>query len=93
MRLTEKETLKVAELAKLNVSDDIKRYNTELNQIFESIDKFNDIDPDCEIMISPLDEVNKYYKEIKLEKMTKEEIFRNAISNDSEFIVVPKVMK
>lgn len=91
MKLTENEVLKVADLAKIEVASDITRYSEELNAIFTSIKKIEDTKIEGDIMISPLEEQNRFFNEIENVTLSKEEIFKNAIKNDGDFIIVPKV--
>lgn len=91
MKLTEKEVMKVADLAKIDVTSDIKRYSEELNAILTSIKKIEDTIIEGDIMISPLEEQNRFFNEAENVVLSKEEIFKNAINSDEDFIIVPKV--
>lgn len=91
MKLTEKDVLKVADLAKIDVTSDIKRYNEELNAILSSIEKIENTEIEGEIMISSMTENNRFFKEVESVTLEKEDIFKNAINCDADYIIVPKV--
>lgn len=91
MRLTEKEVLKVADLAKIDVTSDLKRYSEELNAIMSSIEKIENTEIEGEIMISPMTENNRFFKEEISITLKKADIFKNAIDSDEDYIIVPKV--
>lgn len=54
-RLSRDEVLHVAELGRLELSDEeIERFSYQLKVLFDEIDKINDVDVDsCDVMISP----------------------------------------
>jgi len=93
MKLTEKDVLRIAELAKIDITNEVEKYHNELNAIFSSIEKIENSKIDGDIMINSSENKNIYFDADNIVSLEKEEIFKNSISNDGEFIIVPKEMK
>jgi len=57
--LSDKELLHIAALSKISISDDFDYYKTEVNAIYDEINKINEMDDiDTDILISPTDNKN-----------------------------------
>ena len=53
-KLSREEVLHVAKLARLRLKDsEIDTYSIKLKEILNEIEKINEVDVDCDIMISP----------------------------------------
>lgn len=89
--LSEKDVLKVSKLAKIDVSSDLEKYSFELNQILDSIEKIENSNIEGDIMISPNQEKNRFFNDIDSVTLSKNEIFKNSVSNDGNYIIVPRV--
>lgn len=92
--LTKDEVMHVANLAKLNISDEeITRYGEQLRDILTEIDKINEVKLETDsILIAPTKNKNTYKEDVVGTMISKEEIFKNAKNEDGEYIVVPRVI-
>jgi aspartyl-tRNA(Asn)/glutamyl-tRNA(Gln) amidotransferase subunit C len=94
-KLTAKEVLHVANLARLNVKEDeIERYSNQLSSILTEIDKIAtlNIEEEGDILISPTSNKNVYKEDIEGPMLTKKEIFKNTNNTSDDYVVVPKVI-
>ena len=94
-KLTSKEVLHVANLARLNVKEDeIERYSNQLSSILTEIDKIANVDikEEGDILISPTSNKNIYKEDIEGHMLTKKEIFKNTNNVVDDYVVVPKVI-
>ncbi|MCX8056773.1 MAG: Asp-tRNA(Asn)/Glu-tRNA(Gln) amidotransferase subunit GatC [Ignavibacteria bacterium] len=94
MKVTKELVLHIAELAHLKLrEDEIKKFQNELNQILEYVDKLNEIDTsNVEPLSHPLPTIN-VFREDKVEvSIDREEALRNAPERTEEFFKVPKVI-
>lgn len=94
MALTKEEVLKVASLARLEFnSEEIEKYQQELNDILNYIDMLDEVDTE---EISPLSQVNKdvnnLREDIVKESLKVEEALKNAPEAEDGTIIVPKVV-
>lgn len=90
-KLTKEEVLHVAELARLELSEDeIETYSIKLKGILNEIEKINDIDIDEEtpIMISSVEDKCKLRDENIEENMYKDEMLENAPSTYLNYVEV-----
>lgn len=94
MRVTRELVLHIAELAHLKLKEEeIEKFQKELNQILEYVDKLNELDTsEVEPLSHPLPVVN-VTREDKLQPSTaREEALKNAPDSTDEFFKVPKVI-
>lgn len=94
MKVTKELVLHIAELAHLKLRDDeVEKFQKELNQILDYVDKLNEIDTsEVEPLSHPLPTVN-VFREDKIEKsISREEALKNAPEATEEFFKVPKVI-
>ncbi len=94
MKVTKELVLHIAELAHLKLRDDeIEKFQKELNQILEYVEKLNEIDTSkIEPLSHPLPVIN-VFREDKVEKsITSEEALKNSPDATEEFFKVPKVI-
>lgn len=92
--LTKEEVLHVADLARLEISDEeIAKYGVQLKDILTEIDKINECELKTDkILISPTNNINTYKEDTVGSMLSKEEIFKNSKNNDGEYIYVPRVI-
>ena len=93
-KLTRDEVLHVARLARIKVSDDeIERYQVELKQILNEVEKINDIKGyDDDMLIAPWsNETTPREDEIK-EMLDAKEVLKNVPRNSGNYIEVPVVI-
>lgn len=94
MKVTKEVIIHIAELAHLKLrEDEIEKFEKELNQILEYVDKLNEIDTsNVEALSHPLPTLN-IFREDKVEKsISREEALKNAPESTEEFFRVPKVI-
>lgn len=94
MKVTKELVLHIAELAHLKLrEDEVERFQKELNQILEYVDKLNEIDTSqVEPLSHPLPTIN-IFREDKVESsIQREEALKNAPEATDEFFKVPKVI-
>ena len=82
----------VNDLARLN-EEDLEKYEVQLNDIMTEIDKILDVEINTkEIMISPIENINRYYDESEIELIDKKEVLEMANKTNGDFIVVSRVI-
>lgn len=94
-KLSNKEVIHVANLARLNVGDfEMDKYRQQLTDILSEIEKIVtvSIKEDNGVMIAPTNNHNVYKEDSEGPMLTKEEIFKNTTNNNGVYIVVPKVI-
>jgi aspartyl-tRNA(Asn)/glutamyl-tRNA(Gln) amidotransferase subunit C len=94
-KLTDKEVMHVANLARLNINEDeVEKYKNQLSAILTEIDKITNVDlrEEGDILIAPIDHSDVYKEDVEGKMLTKEEIFMNAKNISGDYIVVPKVL-
>ena len=92
-KLTEEEVLHVADLGKLDLSDEeIDRFSYQLKELFNEIDKVNEIDVSVEEgMISPLDNKCDLFKDEYTMFESANKLIENAPERLENFIEVAGV--
>lgn len=95
-KLTEKELLHVAELARLELTKEEKeKFCIDLATILNDIEKINKVDlkdVTNEIMISPNNNCNEYHDVEEIEHIGKEEALKNSKLSNGDYVVVPQVI-
>ncbi|MCI5835157.1 MAG: aspartyl/glutamyl-tRNA amidotransferase subunit C [Firmicutes bacterium] len=82
----------VNDLARLK-EEDLEKYEVKLNDIMTEIDKILDVEINTkEIMISPIENINRYYDESEIELIDKKEVLEMANKTNGDFIVVSRVI-
>lgn len=82
----------VNDLARLK-EEDLEKYEVQLNEIMTEIDKILDVEINTkEIMISPIENINRYYDESEIELIDKKEVLEMANKTNGDFIVVSRVI-
>ena len=93
-KLTKEEVLHVARLARIKVSEDeIERYQVELKQILNEVEKINDIKGyDDDMLIAPWSDETKARKDEEKEMLDAKEVLKNVPRNSGNYIEVPVVI-
>lgn len=88
-KLTRKEVMHVAHLARINISEEeIEKYQMDLKQMIDEIDKIKDLsDFDDEMIFSPTEQ--KVELEKKDVSVCNEKLLENAPNTKGNFIEVP----
>ena len=82
----------VNDLARLK-EEDVEKYEVQLNDIMTEIDKILEAEINTkEIMISPIENINRYYDESEIELIDKKEVLEMANKTNGDFIVVSRVI-
>ena len=90
-RLTKEEVLHVAHLARIKVSDEeIEKYQVELKQLLNDIDKIKDIEVDeKELLVTPVDHETLLRNDYDTSKVEFSEIKKNVPAVTGNFVEVP----
>ena len=93
--ISEEKVKHIADLAKLNVSDEeMSKYQQQLTDILTEIDKILKVDiTNEEIMISPSDNRNVYSNDVIESHISREDALKNAKRVKGDYIIVPKVIE
>ena len=82
----------VNDLARLK-EEDLEKYEVQLNDIMTEINKILDVEINTkEIMISPIENINRYYDESEIEQIDTKEVLQMANKTNGDFIVVSRVI-
>lgn len=95
MKITEETVERIAELAKLEFTDEEKKaIMGDMNKILSFMDKLNELDTEgVEPLIYMTPEVNALRKDEVIQTLTHEEALKNAPKKDSDYFRVPKVLE
>lgn len=95
MKLTRAEVDKLAHLARLEFSDKEKEAMMEdMDKILEFVDKINELDLEgVEPLVYMNEETNRLRNDEQREVVTKDEALKNAPDRDTDYFLVPKVLK
>ena len=93
-KLTKEEVLHVARLARIKVTEDeIEKYQVELKQILNEVEKINDIKGyDDDMLIAPWSDETKARKDEEKEMLDAKEVLKNVPRNSGNYIEVPVVI-
>lgn len=93
-RLSKEEVLKLADLAKLELSEEeILKYQIELKEILDDIEKIKDLDCDSdEILIAPFCEEARLFDDIKEDHLELEDLLANAPKKSANMLEVPVML-
>ena len=86
---------KLSDLAKLEFDDVSKKeIKEDLNKIIRFVEKLNELDTDG---VKPLtymtEEINNLRDDVAMITISKEDALKNAPEKDSDYFIVPKVLK
>lgn len=95
MKISEEEVKHIANLAKLNLSDDeVQKYSKDLGNIASFVEKLNEVDvTGVEPTAHILDIKNVFRKDEVCSVFGREEILKNAPSKEAGCISVPRVVE
>ena len=93
-KITKKEVLKIASLAKLSMSKgEIEMYTNQMNDILAYMDQLNELDTDdIEPLSHVLDLTNVTRADEEKLSLDREDVLKNAPETDGEYFIVPKVI-
>lgn len=93
-KLTREEVLHVSKLARIKISEDeIEKYQVELKQIFNEVEKINDVKGyDDEILIAPWSDETKLREDKEEKMLDAKEVLKNVPRNSGNYIEVPVVI-
>ncbi|MCB0792448.1 MAG: Asp-tRNA(Asn)/Glu-tRNA(Gln) amidotransferase subunit GatC [Flavobacteriales bacterium] len=95
MKLDETTLDRIAELARLDVSDPARRAELlkDMQRVLDFVEKLNEVDTTgVEPLIFMTDEVNVLREDVAEHTITHEDALRNAPVKDSDYFKVPKVV-
>lgn len=95
MSVTKKDVEYVAELARLEFSEDQKvKLQEDLNSVLQYIDKLNELDTDdVDIIVNPYYIENRFREDEIEPSMELSDVIKNAPMNLEEYVLVPKVIE
>jgi aspartyl-tRNA(Asn)/glutamyl-tRNA(Gln) amidotransferase subunit C len=90
-KLTKEEVLHVAHLARIKVSEEeIEKYQVELKQLLNDIDKIKDIEIDeKELLVTPVDHKSELRDDYDTSKIEFSEVKKNVPATTGNFVEVP----
>lgn len=95
MKLDEATLDRIAELARLDVSDPARRKTllADMQRVFDFVEKLNSIDTTgVEPLIHLTEEADVLREDVALPGLTKQEALMNAPVKDSDYFKVPRVV-
>jgi len=95
MEINRDSLLKIAHLARLNISNESEKEMLDgLNDMIKWVEKLREVDTEGVVPLTNMSqEVNSWCEdEVKLE-ISREQALKNAPKKDNEFFKVPKVLK
>jgi aspartyl-tRNA(Asn)/glutamyl-tRNA(Gln) amidotransferase subunit C len=95
MKLTKEEVLKIANLARLELSpDDVEKYAGQLSAILNYVEKLNQLNVDgIEPTAHAIQVPTPFREDVVVEDQTREKSFQNAPDREGDLFKVPRVMK
>ena len=95
MKISKEDVIKVAELARLEFSDDeTRKFTEQLGSILGYIDRLNELDTDN---VEPTSHVLDFSTPLREDNVVKlltiEEVLQNAPETEDDFFVVPQVIE
>lgn len=95
MSVSKKDVEYVAELAKLEFSEDQKEaLANDLNTILGYMEKLDELDTEnADIIVNPYYIENKFREDEVQESMNLKDVVENAPQNLEEYVVVPKIIE
>ena len=95
MTIDLKTVKKISKLARISVDDEkAKKLESDLNSIFEFIEKLNELNTDkVEPLTSVAETTLKFRPDEVQSKNIREQIIKNSPEDNDDFFVVPKVVE
>ncbi len=95
MKITEQTLDRIAELARLDVSDPATRTTllADMQRVFDFVEKLNEVDTKgVEPLIFMTDEMDVLRDDVSSVEITKQQALMNAPVKDSDYFKVPRVV-
>ena len=87
--LTKEEVLHVANLARINVTEEeIEKYKVGLKQILDELNRINEVNADDDILISPTSNNNVYREDVGLDENV--DVLKNAPKRSGNYIEIKR---
>lgn len=87
--LTKEEVLHVANLARINVSDEeIEKYKVGLKQILNELERINEVNVSDDILISPTSNKNVYREDVGIDENI--DVLKNAPKTSGNYIEIKR---
>ena len=87
--LTKEEVLHVADLARINVSEEeVEKYKVGLKQILDELNRINEVNADDDILISPTSNKNVYREDIGVDENI--DVLKNAPKKSGNYIEIKR---
>ena len=87
--LTKEEVLHVANLARINVSEEeVEKYKKGLKQILDELNRINEVNADDDILISPTSNNNIYREDVGIDENF--DILKNAPKTSGNYIEIKR---
>ena len=87
--LTKEEVLHVANLARINVTEEeIKKYQIGLKQILDELNRINEVNADEDILISPTLNNNVYREDVGIDENV--DVLKNAPKRSGNYIEIKR---
>ena len=93
-KLSKEEVLHVANLARINLSDDeIEKYRVDLKKLIDEIDKIKNIKGyDDDLMISPVEHNTELREDVEGKMLDYKTALKNAPHSTGNFVEVPVML-
>lgn len=93
-KLTRADVLKVANLARLKLSDaEVADYTAKLGSILEYVDSLSEVDTeDVEPMVHAVELSNVFRRDEVVPSLSREAALSNAPKTDGQFFLVPQIL-
>ena len=89
--LTKEEVLHVANLARINVSEEeVEKYKKGLKQILDELNRINEVNADDDILISPTSNNNIYREDVGIDEDV--DILKNAPKKSGNYIEIKRFL-
>lgn len=87
--LTKEEVLHVANLARINVSEEeVEKYKKGLKQILDELNRINEVNADDDILISPTSNNNIYREDVGIDENV--DVLKNAPKRSGNYIEIKR---
>ena len=87
--LTKEEVLHVANLARINVSEEeVEKYKKGLKQILDELNRINEVNADDDILISPTSNNNVYREDVGIDENV--DVLKNAPKRSGNYIEIKR---
>jgi len=87
--LTKEEVLHVANLARINVSEEeVEKYKVGLKQILDELNRINEVNAEEDILISPTSNKNVYREDVGVDENI--DVLKNAPKKSGNYIEIKR---